>query len=51
MKLQQLLIAIAGLLVSANANAYDFSKDGIYYNITSETDRTVINTITTSPEI
>ena len=36
-KLQQLLIAIAGLLVSANANAYDFSKDGIYYNITSET--------------
>ena len=46
MKLQKLLIAIAGLLVSANANAYDFSKDGIYYNITSETDRTVEVTYT-----
>ena len=40
-KLQKLLIAIAGLLVSVNAFAYDFEKDGIYYNITSETDRTV----------
>ena len=41
-KLQKLLIAIAGLLISANAFAYyDFNKDGIYYNILSETDRTV----------
>ena len=40
-KLQKLLIAIAGLLISANAFAYDFEKDGIYYNILSETDRTV----------
>lgn len=40
-KLQKLLIAIAGLLVSVNAFAYDFKRDGIYYNITSETDRTV----------
>ena len=40
-KLQKLLIAIAGLLISANAFAYDFEKDGIYYNILSETDRTI----------
>ena len=40
-KLQKLLIAIAGLLISANAFAYDFEKDEIYYNILSETDRTV----------
>ena len=39
--LQRMLIAIAGLLISANAFAYDFKKDGIYYNILSETDRTV----------
>ena len=43
-KLQKLLIAIAGLLVSVNAFAttnYDFKKDGICYNITSSEDRTV----------
>ncbi len=34
-------IVIAGLLVSANAFAHDFEEDGIYYNIISETDRTV----------
>ena len=39
--LQRMLIAIAGLLISANAFAHDFEKDGIYYNILSETDRTV----------
>ena len=37
----KLLIAIAGLLVSANAFAYDFKVDGICYNITSSEDRTV----------
>ena len=39
--LQKLLIVIAGLLVSHWAYAYDFVKDGIYYNITSSEDRTV----------
>ncbi len=40
-RLQKLLIAIAGLLVSANAFAYDFYDDGICYNIISSKDRTV----------
>ncbi len=35
------LLLIVGLLASANAAAYDFEKDGIYYNITSEDDKTV----------
>lgn len=43
MKLQILrkLIPIACLLVSMNVLAYDFESGGIYYNILSETDKTV----------
>ena len=37
----QKLMLIAVLLTGSHAFAYDFEKDGIYYNITSETDRTV----------
>ena len=40
-KLQKLLIAIAGLLVSANAFAHDFKSNGIYYNILSSDEQTV----------
>ena len=40
-KLQKLLIAIAGLLVSANSFGYDFKLNGIYYNILSEEDHTL----------
>ena len=29
------LLVLVGLLYSANANAYDFEKDGILYNILS----------------
>ena len=35
------LIAVVGLLVGINAFAYNFEKDGIYYKILSETDKTV----------
>ncbi len=38
---QTALLLIVGLLASANAAAYDFEKDGIYYTITSEDNRTV----------
>ena len=39
-KLQKLLIAIAGLLVSANAFAHDFEVGGIYYSVSSTTNLT-----------
>ena len=35
------LLTIAALLCSISASAHDFEVDGIYYNITSETDLTV----------
>ena len=39
--LQKTLLAIACLLCSIVASAHDFEVDGIYYDITSETDKTV----------
>ncbi|MBR2607272.1 MAG: leucine-rich repeat protein [Bacteroidaceae bacterium] len=39
--LKQLFVAIVVLLCSVTVSAYDFEVDGIYYNITSETDLTV----------
>jgi hypothetical protein len=35
------ILAIAGILLSFTANAYDFKSDGIYYSIISSTDKTV----------
>lgn len=39
--LQKTLLAIACLLCSFAASAHMFEVDGIYYDITSETDKTV----------
>ena len=36
-----LLAALAVLLCSISARAHDFEVDGIYYNVTSSTERTV----------
>lgn len=35
------LVALAALMASASASAHDFEVDGIFYNITSDTDNTV----------
>ena len=40
-KFHKLLIAIAGLLLSVSAYAYSFEVDGIYYEQTSDTNKTV----------
>ncbi len=40
-KLLKSLLAIACLLCSIGIQAHDFEVDGIYYNITNETDKTV----------
>ena len=40
-KLLKSLLTIACLLCSIGVYAHDFEVDGIYYNITSETDQTV----------
>ena len=40
-EIQKWLFLIAGLLVTVNAVAYGFEVDGIYYNITSGSERTV----------
>ena len=40
-KFRKMLLLIAGLLVTVNAVAYDFEVNGIYYNITSSSERTV----------
>ena len=40
-KLKHLLLSTTLLLCSLAASAYDFEKSGIYYNITSEKDKTV----------
>ena len=42
--IKQLLITVAMLLCSVVANAYDFEVDGIYYNILSASDFTVVVT-------
>jgi hypothetical protein len=39
-KLMKSLLAVACLLSSIGASAYDFTVDGIYYNVTSFTDMT-----------
>ena len=39
--LLQSAVALATLLASASASAHDFEVDGIFYNITSDTDKTV----------
>ena len=39
--IKQLLITTVALLLNATANAHDFEVDGIYYNITSEAEKTV----------
>lgn len=36
--IQKLMLLKVGLLVTVNVVAYDFEVDGIYYNITSESD-------------
>ena len=40
-QLKLLLLAVIGLLYSVSMSAYDFKVDGIYYNKTSATDKTV----------
>ncbi len=40
-KMKSLLLAVIGLLCSISVSAHDFEVEGIYYNITSETDKTV----------
>ena len=40
-KTKHWLMTIAALLCSVAVNAYDFYANGIYYNVTSDTDLTV----------
>ena len=40
-KFKSLVLAVIGLLCSLSVSAHDFKVDGIYYNITSSTDKTV----------
>ena len=40
-KLKFLALAVIGLLCSMSVSAYSFEVDGIYYNITSESEKTV----------
>lgn len=39
--MKSLVLAVMGLLCCMSVSAYDFEVDGIYYNITSSTDKTV----------
>ena len=39
--MKSLVLAVMGLLCSMSVSAHDFEVDGIYYNITSEVDKTV----------
>ena len=39
--MKSLVLAVMGLLCSMSVNAHDFKVDGIYYNITSSTNKTV----------
>ena len=40
-KYKSLLLAVMGLLCCMSVSAHDFEVDGIYYNITSQADKTV----------
>ena len=40
-KYKSLVLTVIGLLCSISVSAHDFEVDGIYYNITSSTDKTV----------
>ena len=40
-KMKSLVLAVMGLLCSMSVSAHDFEVDGIYYNITSQADKTV----------
>ena len=40
-KIKSLVLAVMGLLCCMSVSAHDFKVDGIYYNITSSTDKTV----------
>ena len=40
-KIKSLVLTVIGLLCSVSVSAEDFEVDGIYYNITSEVDKTV----------
>ena len=40
-KFKSLVLAVMGLLCSMSVSAHDFVVDGIYYNITSQADKTV----------
>ena len=40
-KFKSLVLAVIGLLCSMSVSAHDFEVDGIYYNVTSSTERTV----------
>ena len=40
-KLKPLVLAVMGLLCCMSVSAHDFEVDGIYYNITSQADKTV----------
>ena len=40
-KIKSILLSVIGLLCSISVSAHDFEVDGIYYNITSEEDKTV----------
>ncbi len=40
-KFKSLVLAVIGLLCSLSVSAHDFEVDGIYYNITSSTNKTV----------
>ena len=39
--MKSLVLAVMGLLCSMSVTAHDFEVDGIYYNITSQADKTV----------
>ena len=40
-RIKSLLLTVIGLLCSVGMNAYDIVKDGVYYNILSQEDKTV----------
>jgi hypothetical protein len=40
-KMKSLVLAVMGLLCCMSVSAEDFEVDGIYYNITSQADKTV----------
>ena len=40
-QVKHFLLTVAAILYSISASAHDFEVDGIYYNVTSEADKTV----------